>query len=83
MSRFSFSSTLINTEPFGKTTNQVIRLLKALERSPFAFVEVEEILLREYKVVPARFRPMDRMIGHTGYLIFARALDLGSVEEEE
>ena len=56
------------------TANQVIELLHVLERSDFAFVEVEEIMLRGYKTVPARFRPMDRMIAHTGFLIFARTL---------
>jgi len=65
------------------TSNQVIELLKALERAPFGFVEVEEVLLRSYKVVPARFRPDDRMVGHTGYLIFARALVAGAGDEEE
>ena len=55
------------------TANQVVELLYALERSAFAFIEVEEILLRGYKTVPARFRPMDRMVAHTGFLIFARA----------
>jgi tRNA (adenine57-N1/adenine58-N1)-methyltransferase len=56
------------------TANQVIELLQALARFPFAFVEVEEILLRTYKTVPARFRPNDRMVAHTGFLIFARAV---------
>jgi len=65
------------------TANQVIELLHALERSPFAFVEVEEVLLRGYKVLPPRFRPMDRMVAHTGFLIFARALVPKEVEEEE
>lgn len=65
------------------TANQVIQLLLAFDRSPFAFVEVDEILLRSYKTVPARFRPMDRMVAHTGFLIFARALTPGAVEEEE
>ena len=67
------------------TTNQVIALLHGLERSPFAFVEVEEILVRGYKTVPARFRPDDRMVAHTGYLIFARALvpEPAAPEEEE
>jgi len=31
-------------------------------------------LLRRYKPVPDRLRPHDRMIAHTGYLIFARAI---------
>jgi tRNA (adenine57-N1/adenine58-N1)-methyltransferase len=56
------------------TANQVVAMLHGLERSPFAFVEVEEIMLRGYKTVPARFRPEDRMVAHTGFLIFARAL---------
>ena len=54
------------------TANQVSELLYALERGPFAMVQVEELILRPYKAVPARLRPMDRIIGHTGYLIFAR-----------
>jgi tRNA (adenine57-N1/adenine58-N1)-methyltransferase len=65
------------------TSNQVVELLKALEHAPFGFVEVEEMLLRGYKVVPARFRPDDRMVAHTGYLIFARALAAAPVDEEE
>ncbi len=56
------------------TTNQVSRLIGALEQANFGFIEVEELLLRPYKVVPARLRPEDRMVAHTGYLIFARAL---------
>ena len=36
--------------------------------------EVEELMLRQYKAVPSRLRPKDRMVAHTGYLIFARAL---------
>ncbi len=54
------------------TTNQVSKLLVALRRQNFAFVDVCEILLRFYKVDAERFRPADRMIAHTGYLIFAR-----------
>lgn len=56
------------------TANQVTRLLEALEPSRWGMVEVEEILLRPYKAVAARFRPEDRMVAHTGFLIFARAL---------
>ncbi len=65
------------------TANQVVQLLAELQRLPFAFVEVEEIMLRGYKTVPERFRPMDRMIGHTGFLIFARALAEAPIGEEE
>ncbi len=56
------------------TTNQVVRLIEALPRAGFSDVEVEELLLRPYKAVYARLRPMDRMVAHTGYLIFARKI---------
>ncbi len=54
------------------TTNQVSKLLHALRNEKFAFVEVMEIMLRFYKPEPDRLRPTDRMVAHTGYLIFAR-----------
>jgi tRNA (adenine57-N1/adenine58-N1)-methyltransferase len=55
------------------TVNQVIELVTALEnRQVFGHIEVEEVLVRSYKAVPARLRPVDRMIAHTGYLVFAR-----------
>ncbi len=54
------------------TTNQVQDLLKALEGGPFRQVEVLEIFLRHYKPVPERLRPDDRMVAHTGFLVFAR-----------
>ncbi|MCU0520901.1 MAG: tRNA (adenine-N1)-methyltransferase [Anaerolineae bacterium] len=60
------------------TVNQVGVLLRNLELRSFGFTEVEELLLRPYKAVAARLRPVDRMIAHTGYLIFARALLPGS-----
>ncbi len=56
------------------TTNQVTNLLRALERSAFGLVDVEEIMTRRYKPVADRLRPQDRMIAHTGFLIFARAI---------
>jgi tRNA (adenine57-N1/adenine58-N1)-methyltransferase len=56
------------------TTNQVADLLHSLARAPFAMVEVEELILRPYKPVPARLRPNDRIIGHTGFLVFSRKL---------
>ncbi|MGQ9586231.1 MAG: tRNA (adenine-N1)-methyltransferase [Anaerolineae bacterium] len=64
------------------TANQVSRLLLALELGDFAFVEVEEILLRPYKAVAARLRPMDRMVAHTGFLVFARKVKEGEVPAE-
>lgn len=54
------------------TTNQVSDLLKAMEDLPFEEQEVCEILIRRYKPIAERLRPEDRMVGHTGYLVFAR-----------
>lgn len=65
------------------TTNQVSRLLVALGRQDFAFIEVCEILLRYYKATSDRLRPTDRMIAHTGYLIFARSVHLTQGAGEE
>ena len=58
------------------TTNQVSDLLRAMAQQPFTDVEVMELLLRKYKPVPDRLRPEDRMVAHTGYLIFARKVAL-------
>lgn len=60
------------------TMPQVSRLLNALYQHHFSFVEVCELLLRYYKPVPERLRPTDRMVAHTGYLIFARPMLLAT-----
>lgn len=62
------------------TANQVSKLLTALRLNNFAFVEVMELMLRFYKAEPDRFRPTDRMVAHTGFLIFGRPV---IVEEDE
>ena len=54
------------------TVNQVSSLLVALRRNRFAFLDVCEILLRFYKPEPNRLRPADRMVAHTGFLVFGR-----------
>lgn len=56
------------------TSNQVSELLRGLKSHHFNHVEVCEILIRFYKVIPERLRPVDRMVAHTGYLVFARLL---------
>jgi tRNA (adenine57-N1/adenine58-N1)-methyltransferase len=66
------------------TMNQVTFLLTALRLHKFAFMDVCEILLRYYKAEPDRFRPVDRMVAHTGFLVFARpvlASEEGSGDE--
>jgi tRNA (adenine57-N1/adenine58-N1)-methyltransferase catalytic subunit len=57
------------------TANQVSNLLTGLLQGGWIHVEVEELMLRPYKIVPERLRPEDRMVAHTGYLIFARKVD--------
>ncbi len=58
------------------TTNQVSYLLVALRQNDFAFIDVCDISQRYYKPEPTRFRPTDRMISHTGYLVFARSVSI-------
>lgn len=57
------------------TINQVVTLTEHLYDGPWFFLEIEELLLRQYKTIPARIRPDEQMVGHTGYLVFARAVD--------
>lgn len=57
------------------TFNQVEKTLLALRHSRFAFVDVCELLLRYYKAEPTRIRPTDRMVAHTGFLVFARRIE--------
>ncbi|MFQ5460647.1 MAG: tRNA (adenine-N1)-methyltransferase [Anaerolineae bacterium] len=54
------------------TVNQVVSLAGGLADGPFADIEISELLLRQYKALPSRVRPMDRLTPHTGYLLFAR-----------
>jgi tRNA (adenine57-N1/adenine58-N1)-methyltransferase len=56
------------------TTNQVSKSLSALRANQFGFIEVCEIMLRFYKPDWERLRPTDRMVAHTGYLVFARSV---------
>jgi tRNA (adenine57-N1/adenine58-N1)-methyltransferase len=68
---------LVNGGAFGAilpTANQVSYLLAGLHGRNFINIDVCEILLRFYKDIPERLRPADRMVAHTGYLIFARTV---------
>ena len=57
------------------TFNQIEKTLHALRQNHYAFIETCEILLRYFKSEPTRLRPTDRMVAHTGYLIFARRIE--------
>ncbi len=63
------------------TMNQISRLLARLRDYPFGLIEVQEIMLRDYKTVPERLRPLDRMVAHTGYLLFARKFEPAIIAE--
>jgi tRNA (adenine57-N1/adenine58-N1)-methyltransferase len=63
------------------TANQVTDLLYGFRDRPFVDIEVAEVLLRQYKPVPARLRPMDHLMAHTGYLVFARKVAPGLAVE--
>lgn len=60
------------------TTNQVSELLRGLEAQGFLDLEVQELLLRNYKPLADRLRPADRMVAHTGFLVFARKINLAT-----
>lgn len=71
---------LCNGGTFGAivpTMNQVSKLLYAMEKNGFGMINVCETMLRFYKTIPNRMRPLDRMVAHTGYLIFARPIHEG------
>ncbi len=56
------------------TTNQVQKLLSVLRHQHFGFPEVCEIMLRYYRPFADKLRPTDRMVAHTGFLVFARPI---------
>jgi tRNA (adenine57-N1/adenine58-N1)-methyltransferase len=58
---------------FMPTTNQVSEMVGEFERmGNWVELEVTELLQREYKTNADRLRPEDRMVAHTGFLVFAR-----------
>jgi tRNA (adenine57-N1/adenine58-N1)-methyltransferase len=54
------------------TVNQIIEVLEKLKKLKHFDIQVKEIFIREFKTLPERVRPEDRMIAHTGFLIFSR-----------
>jgi tRNA (adenine57-N1/adenine58-N1)-methyltransferase catalytic subunit len=57
------------------TFNQVEKTLYSLYRDKYAFVEVCEVFLRYFQPIPNKLRPTDRMVAHTGFLVFARRIE--------
>lgn len=58
---------------FSPTVNQIEKTVKAMKNS-FVDVETLECLVRNIRVEEGRTRPATSMIGHTGYLTFARKI---------
>jgi len=56
------------------TFNQIQQSIEALRAGSWVDIEALEILLRHLKTNPARLRPEDTMVGHTGYLVFASSV---------
>ena len=65
------------------TTNQVSKLIEALRKYGFQYIQVVETFFRYYKPDPDRLRPVDRMVAHTGFLIFARNMLTADEEVNE
>lgn len=52
------------------TYNQVERCVERLEQEGFVLIETIEVLVRTIRVARGKTRPVDRMVGHTGFLTF-------------
>lgn len=61
-----------NFASFSPTIDQVVKTVEALEEYGFVDVEAIECIIRRFQVKRGQTRPETRMIGHTGYLVFAR-----------
>lgn len=57
---------------FSPTINQVEKTVEALKSQNFVDYEAVEVILRRYKVEKGGTRPETFMVGHTGYIVFAR-----------
>lgn len=71
----SVLKTLKPSAPFAAlvpTFNQVRDLLTSLKSLNVFDISVVEVMERHYKVNPERLRPQDRMVAHTGFLVFGR-----------
>lgn len=57
------------------TVPQVQTLVDTLREGPFAEIEVREFLARDWNVSGRSVRPSHTMVGHTGFLVFARKVN--------
>jgi tRNA (adenine57-N1/adenine58-N1)-methyltransferase len=59
---------------FVPTVNQMVTVLNDLYHGAWYLLQADELILRHWITIPERVRPNDEMIGHSGFLIFARAV---------
>jgi tRNA (adenine57-N1/adenine58-N1)-methyltransferase len=60
------------------TMNQVERCVLTLRNGPFTSISAIELMERKLSVKEGAVRPDTEMLGHTGYIIIARALSAAS-----
>ena len=68
---------------FSPVIEQVIKTHESLKSHHFHDIKTYELLKREIRVKTNATRPNSRMIGHTGYITFARKLDPFVPEEKK
>lgn len=54
--------------------SQTIELVKKLKKSSFAYIKTAELISRDWVIDEKKARPSNIMIGHTGFLTFARKM---------
>ncbi len=69
-----------NLASFSPTINQVEKTVAALRNEGFVDIETCELFLRHIRAEEGKSRPETRMIGHTGYLTFARKVSRVATE---
>jgi tRNA (adenine57-N1/adenine58-N1)-methyltransferase len=63
------------------TINQIIDFLNKT-REYLIDVSIEEVIVRKYKVNPARIRPNDIMVAHTTYILSSRTKMVSAFNSE-
>lgn len=57
---------------FSPTIEQIVKTVKSLKENNFIAIECMECLMRKIIISSSGTRPESHMIGHTGYILFAR-----------
>lgn len=59
---------------FSPTIDQVVKTAEALKENSFIDIETVECLMRGIQTERGKTRPQTLMVGHTGYITFARKI---------